>query len=234
MNLYLSKPNKCSYLDEQESSSLFIDPTITPDKDTYTKLLENGFRRSGNNVYRPHCESCQKCIATRVDSNHFQLKKTQKRCFNKNKDLEVIIKPSSYEEEHYQLYSHYLSSRHTDSGMDDSTEEDYKNFLITTWSNTLLVEFRLDNKLLAVAVTDELNDGLSAVYTYFSPEEQYQKRSLGVNAILWQIEECKRRHLDWLYLGYWIAENRKMAYKNQYQPAEYFINGLWTTNSSQN
>ena len=229
MNLYISKAQPCNYLKGNQSSNLFTDPSIEPNKENYNFLIENGFRRSGNNIYRPHCEACKKCISTRVDCMQFSLKKTQKRCFKNNQDLTIIIKPSSYEEEHFQLYNQYLNHRHSNSGMDNATESDYKNFLITSWSNTLFVEFRLNDKLLAVAVTDIVNNGLSAVYTFFSSEAQYSKRSLGVNAILWQIEECKKRKLDWLYLGYWIAENQKMSYKNNYQPAQYFINDQWTS-----
>ncbi len=227
MNLFKSKDQPCNYLPGNQSSSLFIDPSMRPDKETYSLLVQHGFRRSGNNVYRPHCGACQKCISTRVDCSQFSLKKTQKRCFQKNKDLNVIIQAPDYKDEHFQLYDHYLNHRHIDSGMDGSTKSDYKNFLITTWSNSLFVEFRLNNKLLAVAVTDVLDNGLSAVYTFFSCEAQYSKRSLGVNAILWQIEECKKRQLDWLYLGYWIKKNQKMSYKNNYQPAQYFINNQW-------
>ncbi|MFK5984748.1 MAG: arginyltransferase [Pseudomonadota bacterium] len=227
INLFLSEPHDCNYLEGEMSCSLFIDPALSPDKNTYSSLIEHGFRRSGNNLYRPHCKSCQQCISTRVKVKQFKYKSTQKRCLRKNKDLTINIKPAQFEQEHFALYTQYLNHRHINSGMDGATEQDYINFLSSSWSETEFVEFRLGTKLLALAVTDVIGNGLSAVYTYFSIEQQYQKRSLGVYAILWQIEECKRRGLQWLYLGYWIAGNKKMSYKNQYQPAECYLNSKW-------
>jgi len=227
ISLFLSEPQSCNYLDEKKSCSLFIDPNVFPDKTTYSTLIELGFRRSGHNLYKPHCGECQKCISTRVNVNQFIPKKSQKRCIHKNQDIKVTIKPALFEEEHYLLYTEYLNNRHANSGMDGSSESDYLSFLTSSWSDTKFVEFRLENKLLAIAVTDVVNNGLSAVYTFFTTEKKYQKRSLGVNAILWQIAECKRLGYNWLYLGYWIAENKKMSYKNQYQPAEHYINGKW-------
>jgi leucyl-tRNA---protein transferase len=227
ISLFLSEPQPCNYLDDKQSCSLFIDPAASPDKNTYSSLIELGFRRSGHNLYKPHCEQCQQCLSTRVNVNQFIPKKGQKRCLKKNTDIKTTIKPAFFEDEHYALYTHYLNHRHANSGMDGSSQSDYSNFLISSWSDTQFIEFRLADKLLAVAVTDIVNDGLSAVYTFFNTETEFQKRSLGVNAILWQIEECKRRGFNWLYLGYWIAENKKMSYKNQYQPAEYYANGKW-------
>jgi leucyl-tRNA---protein transferase len=229
MGLFLSEAQQCNYLSDKQSCSLFVDPAISPDKITYSSLIELGFRRSGHNLYKPHCEECQQCISTRVKVNQFMPKKSQKRCQHKNQDLQVTIKPALFEQEHYALYSQYLNTRHINSGMDGSSKSDYINFLTSSWSETKFIEFRLDKKLVALAVTDYVNNGLSAVYTFFTTEKHYQKRSLGVYAILWQIAECKRLGYNWLYLGYWIAENKKMSYKNQYQPAEYYINGKWTT-----
>ncbi|MFK5894943.1 MAG: arginyltransferase [Pseudomonadota bacterium] len=228
INLFLSESQPCNYLDDKQSCSLFIDPTTSPDKNTYSSLIELGFRRSGHNVYKPHCEKCQQCLSTRVNVNQFIAKKSQQRCLRKNQDIQITIKPALFEEEHYALYSHYLNNRHSNSGMDESSPSDYSNFLISSWSDTQFIEFRLANKLLALAVTDIVNDGLSAVYTFFTTDTEFKQRSLGVNAILWQIEECKRRNYHWLYLGYWISGNKKMSYKNQYQPAEYYANGKWT------
>jgi len=227
ISLFLSESQQCNYLEEQQSRSLFIDPTTAPDKNTYSSLIKLGFRRSGHNVYKPHCEKCQQCLSTRVNVNLFTPNKSQKRCLQKNQDINTITKPALFEEEHYILYTQYLNERHANSGMDGSSKSDYINFLTSSWSKTKFVEFRLNKKLLALAVTDFVDDGLSAVYTFFATEKANQKRSLGVNAILWQIAECKRLGYNWLYLGYWVAGNKKMSYKNQYQPAEHYINGKW-------
>lgn len=230
INLYRSEPHSCSYLDDQQASSLFIDPQLKLDQNTYTFLVENGFRRSGAHVYKPFCHQCNSCIAMRLDVNRFKPKRTQKRCQKNNQYLSVETIPARFVQEHYQLYEAYLKGRHLGGGMDDTSEDKYTDFLISDWSKTEFVEFRDDEKLVAVAVTDILLDGLSAVYTFFTPEPSYQKNSLGVNAILWQIEEAKRRGMQWLYLGYWIPQNRKMSYKNQYQPAEYYWDGHWHLN----
>ncbi len=109
--------------------------------------------------------------------------------------------------------------------MDNPTPESYLAFLTSSWSDTLFYEFRLEQKLLAVTVADQLGTGLSAVYTFFDP--QYGARSPGNYAILWLIQQARRHNLPWLYLGYWIKECAKMAYKNQYQPFEIYRNGRW-------
>ncbi|MCW8962346.1 MAG: arginyltransferase, partial [Gammaproteobacteria bacterium] len=127
--------------------------------------------------------------------------------------------------EHYDLYERYLKARHVDGGMDDTTPDKYRGFLTCDWIDTRFVEFRLHDKLVAVAVTDFLNDGLSALYTFFDPE--IEKRSPGTFAILWQINAAKRFNKHWVYLGYWIEESDKMAYKTRFKPYELFIKGYW-------
>ena len=128
-------------------------------------------------------------------------------------------------EEHFQLYRKYLASRHPDGGMDNPTEDNYKDFLWASWSDTILFEFKLDKKVVAIAVVDQLKDGYSAVYTFFDPD--YQNRGLGKYAILYLIEKTRQQNLSWLYLGYWIASCDKMKYKIDYQPIECFIDDEW-------
>jgi len=230
INLYRSELHTCNYLEDKQASSLFIDPNLDLDIETYSFLVENGFRRSGAHVYKPFCHKCSNCIAIRLDVQKFQPKRSQKRCQKNNRYLKVTSHRAEFNQEHYQLYEKYLYGRHPGGGMDDTSVEKYLEFLTSNWSITEFFEFRDQDKLLAVAVTDVLMDGLSAVYTFFEPDPEYRKLSLGVNAILWQIQETKRRGLKWLYLGYWIPQNRKMSYKNQYQPAEYFWDGRWHLN----
>ncbi len=227
INLFLTQPHRCNYIKENTAQNLITDPDIPPTPITYSSLINKGFRRSGNHIYKPHCQHCQLCISTRIDCRLFKPKKTHQRCLKKNRDLQIIIKDAEFNEEHYQLYSSYLKSKHRDSGMDDCTPADYLNFLTSNWCETRFVEFRLQHKLLAVAVTDFVYGGLSAVYTFYQPESQYRNRSLGVYAILWQIQHCLELDKPWLYLGYWIPLHRKMHYKKQYQPAEYFYRGQW-------
>lgn len=223
--MYISHPHECAYLPEQQSSSLFVDPAFPVDTQLYGLLLQNGFRRSGDLVYRPHCEHCNACIPIRIPVDRFQPGKTQKRIWRKNRDLEVRTGPPEYSDAHFELYCRYQRARHRDGTMDNPDPERYRQFLLSQHIDGMFLELYLDDVLLAVAVADRVADGLSAVYTFFDPE--YDKRSLGVYAVLLEIEEARTRGLDWLYLGYWIRECRKMSYKNQYRPFQIFKGEQW-------
>lgn len=227
-NLYATPPHNCSYLVNRLATTVFIDPCYPKDVHLYTTLSQRGFRRSGEHLYRPQCGGCQKCIAVRVPVNRFQPRRQQKRVWKKNADLKFIPQIPTFQTEHFELYQRYLVSRHRGGGMDDPTPESYMKFLTSSWSNSMFYEVRLDDKLLGIAVADLFKNGMSAVYTFFDPD--YSERSLGVFAILAEIEECKRLNLDYLYLGYWVEECRKMNYKNNYQPLEYYWKGKWIEN----
>jgi len=225
LNLFLTPPHECSYLPEQLATTVFVDPYIQKTQRLYTLLSSQGFRRSGDHLYRPHCEGCQACLSTRIPVYEFEMRRNQKRIWQRNQDL--IIKPVApvYKPEHFRLYYNYISQRHYGGGMDDATPERYLQFLTSHWADTIFYEFRLEKQLLAVAVVDVLATGLSAVYTFFDPA--FEKRGLGTFAVLWEIEEVKRLGLEWLYLGYWIENCRKMNYKSNYQPLEYYSNFQW-------
>ena len=157
----------------------------------------------------------------------FAPRRSQRRVWRKNQDLTVSPVAPRFNSEHFDLYCRYLNSRHEGGGMDNPTPESYIDFLTSNWSRTVFYEFRLDEQLLAIAVVDRLKTGLSAVYTFFDPD--YSVRSLGVYAILWQIEAAKHLNLENLYLGFWIQDCQKMSYKTQYQPLEYYSHGKWQT-----
>jgi len=123
------------------------------------------------------------------------------------------------------MYSRYQRQRHRGGGMDEPTPEQYRAFLTSNWSDTVFFEFALDDRPVAVAVVDRLPDAFSAVYTFFEPGEA--RRALGVNAVLFQIEEAARRGLRWVYLGYWVSGCRKMDYKREYLPQERLVGGAW-------
>ncbi|MBS1214577.1 MAG: putative arginyl-tRNA--protein transferase, partial [Proteobacteria bacterium] len=142
-----------------------------------------------------------------------------------NADLAGRICPSSFEDEHYRLFQRYLESRHRDGGMAGADRDEYLEFLASDWAETSFVEFRQGDELVAVAIVDKLDDGLSAVYTFFDPAEA--RRSAGTYAVLWQIAEARRLGLDWLYLGFWVGACRKMSYKEQFRPLEALIDGSW-------
>lgn len=218
LDLLISGEHPCNYLAGRVARTVFMDPQADMDERLYCLLLAHGFRRSGAHVYRPHCESCRACVPLRVPVRDFESDKGQKRVWRRNRDLTLKVLPARFEPEHFRLYSRYLESRHPGGGMDGSGEAEYNQFLMSTWGRTSMLEFRRGTELAAVAVTDVLPDALSAVYTFYDPG--LAGRSLGTYAILSQIEEARRGGLTWLYLGYWIAESRKMAYKERFRPHE--------------
>ena len=223
--IYLSQPHPCDYLTEEISRFLFLSPDRALSIGTYSRLVAQGFRRSGRLVYRPHCAACQACIPARVPVDHFTPKRNQRRCGQRNRDLRIIARAPEFREDHYDLYIRYLKARHRDGTMVESTPEDYLDFLTCPWCETLFYEFRLGDSLLAVAVADLLEDGLSAVYTFFDPV--HERRGLGTFAILSEIEAVKRMGLQRLYLGYWIERCDKMRYKSNFRPLEVFREGQW-------
>ena len=225
--VFLSMPHACSYLPGRTATSLFLDPRQPLDSHQYADFVRLGFRRSGDLIYRPHCHACNACIPVRIPVNRFRPDRGQRRVWKRNQDLSVVARPPLYQEEHFELYQRYQSLRHAGGGMDDPDPRKYLNFLGSRHIHTVFYELRQDQKLLGVAVTDILPDGLSAVYTFFDPREK--RRALGIHAVLWQIEHARAQQLSWLYLGYWIKECQKMAYKGQYRPLEAFLQGRWVS-----
>lgn len=225
LKFYLSTEQQCSYLPDRRSASVFADPEGFMSTKLYSVLINHGFRRSADFVYRPHCHNCNACKPTRIPVEDFNANRSQNRIWKKNKDLAVFEKKPEFNEEHFELYKKYVHARHSEGEMDHNNPERYFEFLNSSWCNTRFVEFRLQNKLIAVAVTDHLTNGLSALYTFFDPE--LSNRSLGTYAILWQIKRCKQINKNWLYLGYWIDESKKMQYKKNFRPLEIFQNDQW-------
>jgi arginine-tRNA-protein transferase len=225
LNIISTPPHKCSYLPEYIATTMVVDPNRTKNAWFYDRLSQHGFRRSGDHIYRPNCPKCSACIAVRIAVQQFVPRRSQRRTWRKNQDLSVTPVAPEFKPEHYNLYRLYLKSRHEGGGMDNPTPKGYMQFLSSFWCKTVFYEYRLEKQLIAVSVVDEIENGLSAVYTFFEPT--LKKRSLGVYAILWEIEEAKRLQREWLYLGYWIKNNRKMSYKTEYQPLEYYSQGTW-------
>ncbi|MBL7003032.1 MAG: arginyltransferase [Gammaproteobacteria bacterium] len=225
ISFFASSPEPCSYLKNKKSISAFANPYVDMEMHTYNTLITHGFRRSGGYVYRPHCTDCKACISVRIPVKAYQFSKSEKRTIKRNQDIDVFCVKDKFKSEHFDLYCRYLKSRHEDSSMSNPTKTDYHRFLICDWSETLFFEFRLNKVLIGVAVTDIVDDGLSAVYTFFDPD--HEKRSLGHFSILTQIQQAQNRGLSHLYLGYWIDKCQKMAYKKRYQQLEAFIDEHW-------
>lgn len=225
LRFFASEAHDCGYLNEQIAVTAFADPDAKMDTATYSSLAEIGFRRSGSHVYTPHCPDCQACTPTRLPVEHFQANRNQRRTVNRATDFSITITEPRLRDEAFALYQKYISSRHAGGGMDAPSPEKYLEFLSCDWCKTEFVEFRQHGQLIAVAVQDVLNHGLSSVYTFFDPE--FSAISLGRYALLWQISEAQRRKLPYLFLGYWIAECQKMIYKQEYRPLELFRKGQW-------
>lgn len=225
LRFYATVPHPCPYLPDRSAVDVVTDPGMPIDQRTLSDLFRLGFRRSGIFVYRPECPGCHACIAVRIPVRDFRPNRSQRRCRARNRDLTLEFQPPHYTEELFKLYRAYLKERHTGGGMDKPTPDSFREFLCTPGVESEFLLFRRDERLMAVAVTDQLSDGLSANYTFFAPHET--ERSLGTYAILTQIAEARARGLDYVYLGYWIAESPKMRYKNRFRPLEFYGDEYW-------
>jgi len=224
-DFYLTVEHSCAYYSDRICQNVVPDPNIKMQAETYNQLAVIGFRRSGDHVYRPHCPDCQDCIPCRIKVANFKASRNQRRCLKDNRQVVTTETEARFTDEYFQLYKKYLNQRHADGDMKDPTEDDFKNFLVCDWSQSLFLEFRENDRLLAVAVMDKVANGFSAVYTFFDPD--YSSRSLGTLAILQQIQHCQNNRLPFLYLGYWLKDHPKMHYKTRFDSAELFQNNHW-------
>lgn len=215
----------CGYYPERSARNIVVDPAAPQQSRLYDSLISGGFRRAGDHIFRPQCEGCRACIATRVRVADFSPSRGQRRNLKRNADLRLTLRPATPSAEVYELYRRYLAGRHPGGGMDDPSPEDFSGYLCSSWSTTRFLEFRLDETLVAVAVTDQVTTGYSAVYTFFDPD--HAARGLGNYAILSQIRLAKRHHLPYVYLGYWLQDHPKMHYKLKFQPLEILSRGRW-------
>ena len=225
IQLYLTAPYPCSYLPELEARSQVATPTFFITPQVYSELVRHGFRRSGTFTYRPRCDTCKQCVSTRVLVNDFQPSRSQRRSWQQHNQLQVDLLPLQDKSEYYELYSRYQKTRHAEGSMAEDNPEQYRNFLLQSHVDSLLVEFREDGVLRMVSIVDVLEDGLSAVYTFYDPD--VPRASYGTFNVLWQIELCRKLSLPYLYLGYWIETSRKMAYKAKFQPLQGLQDGTW-------
>lgn len=225
IRLFQTQPHPCGYFHDRTAQNLVIDPAAEGLAAIYSLGLTRGYRRAGGHVYVPHCVACRACIASRIPVDEFVADRTQRRCARRNADLAIEDCAPGFSDERFALYQRYLASRHADGGMDGAPAEDFSRFLQAGWSPTRFIEFRAADRLVAVAVTDVCTSGLSAVYTFFDPEEH--ARSLGTFAILSQIGLARERGLPHLYLGFWIAGHPKMDYKQRFRRLEVLERGRW-------
>jgi arginine-tRNA-protein transferase len=225
LQFFQTQEHPCSYIKGQSASTLFLNPKQKIDTTLYSQLSEYGFRRSGTHIYKPMCTHCDACIPIRIPADAFVASKQQKRAWRRNQDLSVAVVDTIDTDEHYGLYEAYINARHQDGDMYPASQQQFRSFLTNEWPSTRYYEIREEGRLIAASVTDIMDNGIAAVYSYYCPE--LAKRSLGSFIILFLIEEAKVLNLPAVYLGYWIKSCQKMSYKSSYRPLEIKNGAHW-------
>jgi arginine-tRNA-protein transferase len=224
----ITKTFPCSYLPDKEERLLIAVDERLQNSNSYSLLMAEGFRRSGEQSYRPYCPNCSACQSIRVLINNFSPSKSQKRSLKRNAHF-TIKQSDTLRDYYYPLYENYINTLHQDGSMYPANVEQFESFLSSKLTTQLFIEtwcvVNGETQLICVAVTDVLSNALSAVYTFYHPD--FKPQGLGRFSILTQIDVCRQLDLPYLYLGYQIDDCQKMNYKNSYFPHERFISSEW-------
>lgn len=215
----LSPEEKCPYIEGELSRHEFFLATEVDAKE-FDTCLSQGFRKFGIYFFRPNCQNCQCCKPLRVRCSDFEVSRSQKRVLKKNGDIDVKFRPLVYREEIYQLFVKHSRIRFNQDEEKPGSREDFIQTHFTPSTPAILSEFFIQDKLVAVGFLDLSDKAVSSVYFIYDPD--YDKRSLGIYGALKEIEFAQKEKKDFYYLGYYIAENRSMKYKNQFQPHELY------------
>jgi arginine-tRNA-protein transferase len=222
---YTTSPLPCPYVPGRTERKVVTEVSGHDAEAMHDRLSRAGFRRSHNIAYAPVCPGCNSCIPIRIPVERFQPERTLRRIERANAAVTGHVVPARATAEQYQLFQRYQQARHGDGDMATMSFYDYRAMVEDTPIETFLVEFREDDRLIGACLTDRLGDGLSAVYSFFLPD--LHKRSLGTYSILWLIRRARELDLPYVYLGYWVPESRKMAYKARFRPSEILQGGAW-------
>ena len=223
---YTTAPLPCPYVAGRIERKVVTEIT-GPDADAlHDRLSRAGFRRSHNIAYAPVCPSCSACVPIRIDVRQFEPDRSLRRVARSNDGIEGFEVPARATAEQFSLFQRYQSARHGEGDMATMSFYDYRAMIEDTPIETMVIEFRdQEDKLVGACLADRLSDGLSAVYSFFAPE--LAKQSLGSYTILWLIDRARMMSLPYVYLGYWVPESRKMAYKARFRPSEILSGGSW-------
>lgn len=217
---------ECPYLDGQQEQQLFTELSGKNSQRLFEELSYAGFRRSHQIIYRPTCPGCNACKSVRIPVTDFVWTKSWKRVVKRNRSLSIAKVGLKVSAEQYRLFNRYIQSRHGDGEMAAMTERDYLNLVLASPVASSIFEFRdAEGELKAACLTDFMSDGLSAVYSFFDPDEAHN--SLGSYIILALVQWAASHGLNHVYLGFWVDNSPKMAYKRRFKPLEIFGPDGW-------
>lgn len=222
---YTTAPLPCPYVAGRTERKVVTEISGPEAESLHDRLSRAGFRRSHNIAYAPVCPACQSCVPIRIPVANFTADRGLRRILRANMGVDGHDVPPRATAEQFQLFQRYQQTRHSNGDMATMSFYDFRAMVEDTPIDTIITEFRTEGRLIGGCLTDRLGDGLSAVYSFYAPE--LERQSLGTYAILWLIERAKSEGLPYVYLGYWVPESRKMAYKARFRPCEILVGGTW-------